>query len=722
MPQYDYASELLGTQSDEPEAQPYDYAEEFVSGLSSQNGPEAQTKPIPTVPDDQIEGSVANRVLDAPGKGFIDRQVSSAKTALGFFLNNDEKARADVIRKNFPSAQFARDEQGRLLVRGSDQETYAYINAPGIDRQDITDVAGDIVKFAPAARLGGLGVGLASRAAITGGASLVTSGVSDAAAGLAGSKQGVDYGKAAIAGAAGAGGEVISTGLATGARSLGKLLKQAHGKSTNLAQIADDAARVIDEEAVTRARLSARGAQAADDLAQGFDIRLSRGQATGDVGEQAFESAALRGAKGSSAQQTLEGFSKGQTDDIQRAGAKLAGARSTADQKEAARLVRDGLTRRAALLDDEIDRAYQAARDMQATLDIDGLKDLQRAMIRSAPEELTAESILATPKRLAKDYPYSTAVLSEMKGLQKRIAAVESRTSAKLTSVDFREIERYRRTLNASIDNSQARSADRRALMMMKASFDGWIDDAFARNLFSGDEAFIETMKRARGLRAEYGRLYQNDGAKDFAGKVIDDIIRNDPTPEETVNLLFGSGRLGAKRGAAETVKQIKEITKGGEEWQALREAAVDKIMAPGFGRGGDQLRIGTLIESWESALIGDGQSVMTEMFTAQELKRMRQFVMVLKRVEPKPGAVNNSGTAYEIARQMREMLGNVVRVPNLGATRILTGAVDPNAIRATQAVAGAPRPLPSLPGPSAAVLPAINPAFNEVRKEEERP
>jgi len=694
----DYAADLLGEKPEKKKAPAIDYAADLLG--EEQKAPEQQA-----IPRDQIAGSVFNRTLDAPGMNPLQKTIGSAKVGLGFFLNNNEKARADIIKKQFPKAQFARDEEGRILVRGSENEPYAYINAPGIGAQEAADFSGDVVKFAPVSRavqglslLGRVGVGVAG--------AFATSAASDAASGAIGSEQGIDYGKAAFAGAGQGAGELIATGLG----SLGRALSR--GKAR-----ADPAALVetIETEAAQGARRSIAGAQAADDLAKSFDVPLTKGQATGSLEQQAFESRALRGGLGDNAQQTLDRFSRDQTRRVKDAGSALAGERITANPNEAGAIVKEGLRSRASSLQSSIDDAYTLARSHNAKLDARAIPNLVDNVTQAAPEEFRF-LLDANPRDAARSYPQATTAFRSTRSLVNDIAKrSNSSTRQRVTALDFARIEAHRKLLNGLIDGAEA-PADRRAVIQMKAALDGWLDGAVSNKLFEGDEAFLEAFKRARGLRAQYARQFGADGAKDFAGKAIDDIIKNDPTPEETLNMLFGASNIGAKRGVAETVKQIKTITGGGEEFQALREAALDRIMKRGFGRGGEQFRVGTLIEQFDNALNGSGKSVMQELYTPQELGRMRQYVTVLKQLEPKPGAVNTSNSAIEAMRAGRRLLGTFGKGHEVIFDRLLKGVADPNAMRARQAIQGAPRRLPSLPAPTSAVG-AAAPALDDERR-----
>lgn len=697
----DYFEDLLQSgKSDEPEkSAPSDYFEEMLGRKQQQAQIDAR------IPVDQVSGEVERTGLDVPGVGFLERQRRGAMVGAGRLLNADDQAAVDIIRKQVPEAEFATAEDGAAVVRGNPQEPWRYINQPGLSGQDAVNFAGEAAKFAPAAKVAALGGGLLSRVGLGAVASGTTSVAADAAAEPLGSEQGVNAGKAVAAAAGGGAGEVIGAAVGgVGAFIRSSLSKKAANSAARKTVLADKLA----EETAQRSTLSRDGAFTADQLAEEFSVRLTRGQAGGDTAQQAFESSALKGARGPEAQQVMEKFYSGQLGEIKAAAASFSGAANPRSQRDAIGLVQRGLSDAAGALDQEIDKAYEVTRSMKASLSVDGVQEMAQALRSVAPEEVAAESILSDPKRMARLYPQTTDAVAELKGVSERIAAFEQRSGTSLAAVDFRELERYRRTLNAAIDAAEKGSADRRGVTAMKAAFDGWIDNAFARGMFSGDQEFLDAMQKARGLRTKYGAQFQQQGARDYAGKVISDILENDPTPEETMNLIFGGASLGAKRGSSQAVHQLADILgRESPEFVALKDAAIDRVMGRGLGRGGDQLRIGSMIEAWNDALSGSGRSVMEEMFPPEDLKQMRQFVAVLKRIEPKPGAVNTSNTAVELTRQLRGVMSSGSNILPMALKRIAEGAVDPDKLKATIAVRGAQRPLTSLPTPVVALSPA---------------
>jgi hypothetical protein len=102
-------------------------------------------------------------------------------------------------------------------------------------------------------------------------------------------------------------------------------------------------------------------------------------------------------------------------------------------------------------------------------------------------------------------------------------------------------------------------------------------------------------------------------------------------------------------------------------------------------GGGATNFNYKAIADDWTEALDGSAAPLMKELFTPQELAEMRQFVGELRRLTPPEGAVNRSGTGYEISRMAGSLLSKLrILAPALkamddasNATRA-QGAVSP--------------------------------------------
>tara|TARA_R110000796_G_C14554086_1_gene434164 strand:- start:32 stop:2047 length:2016 start_codon:yes stop_codon:yes gene_type:complete len=146
--------------------------------------------------------------------------VEQIKLAAGFLLNANPESRIDMLRNVLgEDARFEKDDEGRDIVSYGGER--AYVNKPGFDSRDALQLAGDILKFLPAAKIarwfGGPALAMFTRgtsgvrAALGGGAAAgITQAASDIASENFGSEQGVDPVGVVATTLGGAGGELLA--------------------------------------------------------------------------------------------------------------------------------------------------------------------------------------------------------------------------------------------------------------------------------------------------------------------------------------------------------------------------------------------------------------------------------------------------------------------------------------------------------------------------------
>ncbi len=680
------------------------------------------------VPDSMIAGQTVS-MSGRPDGGFFQNTAKNAKIAGGYFLNRNQDARADMIKKQYPDAAVGRDSEGRTLVK-LPGDKWRYINKPGIDAQDVTDFAGDVIKFAPAGKAATMGAGLLSKMGIGAAASGATEAASQKASQAFGSEQGVKLGDVGMAAAGGGAGEVISAAISPIARPMGRYLGKKIKEARGITSTKPPVLEALEKGTRPSGARDMEAAIAAEDLARQFDVDLTAGQATGDVVQQRIESQMAKGVKGGPAMETMRSFQGAQANQVRQAANNMLGARVAPDTETAGAMIARGLRNKEKALSSEIQTAYKKAAEYSASVDIHDARQLRDIIRDSLPEEVVNPSLFSSRQSTARRYEQTFRVMEDLDRFDQNLARARASIAdseralttpgsevepAELKGIDWREIEKFRKDLNAAY-NAAKTPEDRRGVLLAKASLDGWLDEATTKGIIEGDPGFLDALKKARGARRLYGSKFEVQNNKDFAGKIINDIVSDDLTPSETVNLIFGSSSaLGQKRGSQLAVRRLKEILgPESQEWQAVREAALDRMIKQGFARGGTQMKIGTFREVWNRQLKGEGRHLMKELFTPDELSRMEQFEKVLGFIEPLPGAVNNSDTGTHILAMLNSFMRIGGRVPQMIGTRILK-EVSPAAEEAARAVRGAPRPIPT----SSPLLPATGAAASVRVKED---
>lgn len=809
--------------------------------------------PRETVPGESIKGEFGSPfMLGREGEGTAKRLGAGAAYGAGLILTPDTEARVNMLKRFAPDAEVAQDEKGNPVVRLSADQPWQYINAPGLSGQDVTDFAGDVVKFLPAAKAATFGGGLASRAALGGAAAGYTQATGEGVAQIAlGSETDPSLGRTAAAAAGGAAGEVAAPYIARG---VDKLLRRKPDPTSALSKIAEgegrraaatipgraakdvfidpqsvpggvvyhtttreraaqilrdglssqpakrnfgatepeyvfladkkaapfwrdriatqsgddvvtleipaeylqrgklvldregipgsglghpdasprtfqyagdippEAIRVVSGEArapgdfmppnqknwaraerkldraaerggqVTRdgaaaiprrqiddavnkgTRLNENEAAAMDALAREYGVRLSRGQATGDMGQLRFEQAARRGARGNVAEGIVRPLYGSQAGDVQQAIRGLSGDRVAQDIPEAGAMIQSRLRQEYANVDDAMRAAYGRVERSGARVGKGAVGELKASIDKALPKEFARPGVLSSPEVVADLYPNTSRIYSTLARKADEIAQAED-----IRQINFADIV----SLDRQITKAQqgAKGADRAGLSGLKEGLRNWMREAGAAAIESGDARVIDDYLEAVGGRAQLGTVFSKKDRSDIAGRVIDDLVNREIGGEEAINKLIGVTQAGGKAESLAAVRRIKQIVgDGAPEVQALRDAQVDKIIRKGFSPNGE-INPSAIVKAFDEALDGRGREMMAELYTPEELVRMRNLRAVVSRLIT-PRDVYNPGSGDAILSAIWDFNSNT---PGLN---LLAGLN--NALRATGAARGA--------------------------------
>lgn len=595
--------------------------------------------------------------FDPPRPVTLENLGQSGKTAAGLLASTTPEQERDIIAANYPGAEITPvqaqgDERTYYMVDYTDpdtgERTRGYVNAPGLSFRDVTRTLGQGAAYGLAAGRGGAGQGLARAFAGQGARAAGTSLALDAAAEQAGSEQGLSPTRAAVAGVTAG----LFNSLAPRAARLWRQIlgrtKYFNSRTGQLTAEGAEAARKAgldpDEMAPALRQTFARYAEDAGDpevaarLARTgeFGIRGTRGQITKDYRQLNLEERMARGLEGDATRNVMRDFRQGQTDDIARAAEgfqrQFGGGAPRGREAEAGRAIQEGLSRRAEGLMGQVDEAYEAVRAggdagvgarALDTLD-DSLRSFQQ--VREVDPSLT---------------PATTRALQRLSGL---------RDALDDGVLDYKKIETQRRVLN-QLSGASANPTDRANVNALKATLDDWLDDSIDEGLMTGNPEVIQQLKQARGLRAQYGRLFEGRRG-DKAGEIVQKITTKAETPEQAVNYLFGRGALGNKAEAAAAAKRIKEIAgPDSDEWGAMRELAWMRMTRDARGEIQSPKKI---VNAFNESMTRNS-SLMKELFSEPEISRMRQFTKALEDIQTDP--TNPSGTAFALESALRYSL-----------------------------------------------------------------
>src|SRR6185437_320952 len=121
-------------------------------------------------------------------------------------------------------------------------------------------------------------------------------------------------------------------------------------------------------------------------------------------------------------------------------------------------------------------------------------------------------------------------------------------------------------------------AADIRATRAVMNGFDGQIERAITEGLFSGDPRALQALQEARASYSRYQRTFTPQGAGDDVGTAMRRIVDRNATPEETANMIIGSGKIGNSGLPVRIADRLEQVLgSNSDSWSALRQAMWQK-------------------------------------------------------------------------------------------------------------------------------------------------
>jgi|GEM_PF-4192948 len=377
-----------------------------------------------------------------------------------------------------------------------------------------------------------------------------------------------------------------------------------------------------------------------------FGIPLTRGQATGDVKQQAFEQAALNEAKGEKAGKIIRDFAERQRQAITHAGEDLGDEFGGGDKlieavDDAGRIVRDSVSDLAATLKDDGNQAYNAVGRRDATIAASAVRDLPNQVkgALGVTDDILDPSIAPVATRA-----------------QKLISDFAAKADGDAVGVSIHGMERLRQGLNRL--KAAPGTTDAMAMKEIKKGFDTWLDDTVDNALFSGDPRVLADLKDARGIWTQYLGIVRPK-AKDDAGRVIEKFATQDVDAVEAVNWMIGSANFGASGRPVRVVKRVKELFgPDSDQINSLRQAAWLRItQAP---RGGNAPGAAEVANRVNDFVLRKGKPLANELFAPKERTQMLRYVSALRQTIPKPEATNPSKSGFAASRLLASVGDNI--------------------------------------------------------------
>jgi hypothetical protein len=670
------------------------------------------------------QGHSGQPTLDETGRpaygvgDFIERIPTIVSTMANNLWSGDNRAKLDILQQMTGPLDAQLDAYGNIAVQitpeiaqalyGKVEPGQYYLNRPGASPQDIADVMTSVLAET-AGGVGGLGIARrlfpespVMQAVGTGAGMGVGSLGQDVAAVAAGSQQGLDPGAALVAGLFGLAGEgvgqvvsrylmrpgVIRSGELTPAardalRTAG-LTDEQIGQLTPdfLAAFQNAARRSLDADGMSRATVLA------DARTLPTPVQLSRGDVSRDVAQQAFEDAALKGARGKGAQEVIEPFRLAQNRALQENVTAIQGRLGNPADADsftpAVAAPGEGMAAvQARLLDERnalkatVDAAYEAARNAPRTA-------FDVGSVRNFADGLGNE--------INRDFMGAIAPDGSASRLLEQLRAITSdRPGGRTTGITVRAMEAWVQRVNTAIRGAE-HTPEGAALSRMKALYERYVDEAIDSAWIRGDAEAIDLFRNARSLRRELAQRFESNN---IVSRIIE-VSREGGElglklqPQEALNLIFTASGAGGKTGAVNALKKLKSLlSEESAEWLALREEAFIRLMRnqptnQANGAGEAIFSGASFNTNWMKAL-RDSPEVMRTLFSGADLALMDQFRRVaLAATTRVPGAVNTSASGLDLARATQQLFGTGI-IGNVGRAwvqRLLVDTSRASAIR----------------------------------------
>lgn len=617
---------------------------------------------IPTLPSPTAEtGELSQAGLNL---------ANSLKTFSAYMTTTDPKALQDIVVKNIEGAQPGFDKEGNPYVV-IDNKPF-YLNKPGLSGADAVGFIGDLVQYAPAAKLSSMFKGGLNRVLSAMGGTGAISSAKELGAQMLGSEQGFDVQKVGLDVVFGGLGQKLGDTLTSFIQSRRQVFDQAGNYTPGFQEALKSAGINIDEfgdagrqvlqnayrqfgqgfaREAERATGAARTAEA--DV---FGIPLTRGQATGDVRQIAREEAMRQGGRGAFAQRRMSAFDIAQQEKIKQGINEKLGQSFAprvglfSEQQEAGGGLYEMIRSKAGSMKKEATDVYNQIDPQNVRVRSETLGNIENRVYNGLQQSDIIVSPTLTPK--------TTEIIAQLRSI-----APETE-GAKLTEVTLKQIEKKRREISKIAND--AVGTDAAAARRVINEYDDWLDDAINTGLAKGDPADLETLKRARSLYKNYAQTFKTGkqtAADADAQNAIVKIVQKDLTPTETMNVIFGSSKLGDNQAAARIASKLKGVFgESSEEFERIRAAAFSRLFQDSTG---NIKPASTIVREIDELTMGKGSAVAKELFTKDQIKQLRDFRASVARTVVPAEARNPSKTGYEMAR-LFEDVGRVGGVANM--------------------------------------------------------
>lgn len=248
-----------------------------------------------------------------------------------------------------------------------------------------------------------------------------------------------------------------------------------------------------------------------------------------------------------------------------------------------------------------------------------------------------------------------------------------------IAGVNLVGIDQMRKKLVAYYQAARANPTDARAVQGVIHGFDNQIERAIMEGLFSGDPRALEALQEARASYSRYRRTFGPQGAGDDVGTAMRRIVDRNATPEETANMIIGSGKIGNAGLPVRIADRLEQVLGAdSDSWSALRQAMWQKASQVRNSAGAiDPAKSANSITDFT------GSSLAGRMFTDQELRAMRAHAQGVRDLDRNIEQLPATQTASRVRQAYQDTFGgaDLGGAPKAAFQKMVEGTATPEEI-----------------------------------------
>lgn len=227
----------------------------------------------------------------------------------------------------------------------------------------------------------------------------------------------------------------------------------------------------------------------------------------------------------------------------------------------------------------------------------------------------------------------------------KKLATVES-------DKPFNQLAAYQKEINRIFRTATPGTPEQKIIGQLKTSIDDFVFNGIEQGFITGNQGVLDTLKQSKDLYRQYIGLTGKKTTGDLAEQATNQILRKLSNPgleaDAVVNAFFGHAKFNPAPVMANVLKRFKQglpEEKYAEVTALLKDAIIEKAFA---GKGKSGVTRTNIVNNYNE-VFKKNKNYINQLFTKDEIKKIEQFrnnVMPTLWAEIK---LNPSGTAYSI-------------------------------------------------------------------------